>query len=80
MGGNKYIVITNTKWIGGKNDFLAIIFLVVGILLFLIGLFMGIKNKRDPRYAKTLYDLEVNPFRILGDVRFLKWNRHRHRR
>lgn len=62
MGGEKYIVITNTKWIGGKNDFLAIVLLVLGVILFLIGLFMTVKNKRDPR--------------ILGDVRFLRWNKH----
>eukprot|EP01055_Gregarina_sp_Pseudo9_P001585 Gregarina_sp_Pseudo_9__1584@NODE_2065_length_1173_cov_10_169312_g1907_i0_p1_GENE_NODE_2065_length_1173_cov_10_169312_g1907_i0NODE_2065_length_1173_cov_10_169312_g1907_i0_p1_ORF_typecomplete_len308_score45_24CDC50/PF03381_15/4_5e73DUF3592/PF12158_8/5_6e02DUF3592/PF12158_8/2_8e02DUF3592/PF12158_8/11DUF4199/PF13858_6/1_8e04DUF4199/PF13858_6/2e03DUF4199/PF13858_6/0_15DUF872/PF05915_12/79DUF872/PF05915_12/1_8Gram_pos_anchor/PF00746_21/8_3e02Gram_pos_anchor/PF00746_21/0_99_NODE_2065_length_1173_cov_10 len=61
FGGTKMVVLSTTTWMGGKNPFLGVIFVTLGALLFIVGLFMAIKNRRDPR--------------ILGDVRFLKWTK-----
>eukprot|EP01054_Gregarina_sp_Poly1_P005910 Gregarina_sp_Poly_1__5909@NODE_310_length_9629_cov_213_427526_g267_i0_p4_GENE_NODE_310_length_9629_cov_213_427526_g267_i0NODE_310_length_9629_cov_213_427526_g267_i0_p4_ORF_typecomplete_len340_score29_78CDC50/PF03381_15/2_2e71DUF872/PF05915_12/66DUF872/PF05915_12/1_6DUF3592/PF12158_8/4_6e02DUF3592/PF12158_8/2_5e03DUF3592/PF12158_8/3_3e02DUF3592/PF12158_8/19Saf_2TM/PF18303_1/2_1e02Saf_2TM/PF18303_1/2_7DUF3188/PF11384_8/62DUF3188/PF11384_8/7_6DUF1700/PF08006_11/18DUF1700/PF08006_11/14DUF4199/PF1385 len=61
FGGTKMFVLSTTTWMGGKNPFLGVIFVTLGTLLFIVGLFMAIKNRRDPR--------------ILGDVRFLKWTK-----
>eukprot|EP01053_Blabericola_migrator_P004242 Blabericola_migrator_1__4241@NODE_22_length_22262_cov_139_742014_g19_i0_p8_GENE_NODE_22_length_22262_cov_139_742014_g19_i0NODE_22_length_22262_cov_139_742014_g19_i0_p8_ORF_typecomplete_len344_score47_42CDC50/PF03381_15/2_1e02CDC50/PF03381_15/2_6e68Neurensin/PF14927_6/0_82Neurensin/PF14927_6/39Tetraspanin/PF00335_20/18Tetraspanin/PF00335_20/2_1SfLAP/PF11139_8/34SfLAP/PF11139_8/1_4DUF1700/PF08006_11/12DUF1700/PF08006_11/4DUF5362/PF17319_2/9_8DUF5362/PF17319_2/4_5e03DUF5362/PF17319_2/20CD20/PF04103 len=61
FGGTKMVVLSQASWMGGKNPFLGIIYITLGTLLFLLGLFMCIKNRRDPR--------------IMGDVRFLRWHK-----
>lgn len=38
FGGKKYLVLTENSWVGGKNDFLGILFIVLGGLAFLIAI------------------------------------------
>merc|ERR1712060_539137 len=47
--GEKYIVLSTTEWIGGKNDFLGIAYLVVGIICLLLALAFLIKCRISPR-------------------------------
>jgi len=59
--GKKYVVLSTTTWIGGKNPFLGWAFIVVGIICFLQGVVFGIKHKISPRK--------------LGDTKYLDWNK-----
>jgi len=59
--GKKKLVLSTTSWLGGRNDFLGIAYMVVGCLCVLLGaLFLGI-CLRNPR--------------PLGDPSFLSWNK-----
>eukprot|EP00668_Euglena_longa_P041490 GGOE01054627.1.p1 GENE.GGOE01054627.1~~GGOE01054627.1.p1 ORF type:complete len:394 (+),score=118.66 GGOE01054627.1:41-1183(+) len=44
FGGKKYIILSTTSWIGGKNYFLGIAYVVVGCLCFLLGVIFAIKH------------------------------------
>jgi len=59
--GRKYVVLSTTSWIGGKNPFLGWAFIVVGIICFVQGVVFGIKHKISPRK--------------LGDTKYLDWNK-----
>ncbi|XP_043696178.1 ALA-interacting subunit 3-like [Telopea speciosissima] len=62
FGGKKKLVISTTSWIGGKNDFLGIAYLMVGgMCLFLAISFI------------LIYVIRPRP---LGDPSFLSWNRN----
>ncbi|KAI3921139.1 hypothetical protein MKX01_036118 [Papaver californicum] len=62
FGGQKKLVLSTTSWIGGKNDFLGIAYLIVGSLcLFLAVCFI------------VVYVVKPRP---LGDPSFLSWNRN----
>lgn len=58
--GRKYIVLTNNSYLGGKNPTLGITYLIVGILILLIAIFL------------LLCYLLNNP-RKLGDLSQLSW-------
>eukprot|EP00920_Eleutheroschizon_duboscqi_P042352 GHVT01101219.1.p1 GENE.GHVT01101219.1~~GHVT01101219.1.p1 ORF type:complete len:195 (+),score=34.57 GHVT01101219.1:300-884(+) len=55
--GRKFVVLSTASWLGGRNMFLGITYLVVAVICFFIGLFFFLKNRQRPR--------------ILGDVRYL---------
>lgn len=57
----KQVVLSTTSWLGGRNDFLGIAYLVVGCAAFASALLFGAALWRWPRK--------------LGDVRLLSWNR-----
>ena len=38
FSGKKYVVISENSWVGGKNNFLGIVFIVLGALAFLIAI------------------------------------------
>jgi len=59
--GRKFVVLSTTTWIGGKNPFLGWAYIVVGIICFLQGVVFGIKHKVSPRK--------------LGDTKYLDWNK-----
>jgi len=59
FGGKKSFVVTTTSWIGGKNAFLGISFIVTGTTCIVMGLFCFIRHWKKPRQ--------------LGDVRYLGW-------
>lgn len=61
FSGKKYIVVSTTTWIGGKNPFLGYAYIVVGAICFVQGVVFGIKHKISPRK--------------LGDTRYLEWNK-----
>ncbi|KAK1393177.1 ALA-interacting subunit [Heracleum sosnowskyi] len=62
FNGKKKLVLSTTKWIGGKNDFIGIAYLTVGGLCFLLALSFGIIYFVKPRR--------------LGDPTYLSWNRN----
>jgi len=61
FGGRKFVVLSTTSWIGGKNPFLGWAYIVVGIFCFLQGVAFAIKHKISPRK--------------LGDPKYLDWNK-----
>jgi len=59
FSGDKAFVLSTTTWIGGKNNFLAIAYLVVGCVCMVLAVGFAIKQKLSPRQ--------------LGDERYLNW-------
>jgi len=59
--GKKYVVLSTTTWIGGKNPFLGYAYIVVGAICFVQGVIFGLKHKFSPRK--------------LGDTKYLEWNK-----
>jgi len=57
FGGHKYVVLTTTAWIGGKNDFLGYAYMIVGSVSVALALAFLIKHLQSPR--------------ILGDTDYL---------
>eukprot|EP00823_Brevimastigomonas_motovehiculus_P002847 TRINITY_DN1686_c0_g1_i1.p1 TRINITY_DN1686_c0_g1~~TRINITY_DN1686_c0_g1_i1.p1 ORF type:complete len:340 (+),score=63.63 TRINITY_DN1686_c0_g1_i1:50-1021(+) len=57
--GTKSIVLSTTSWLGGKNEFLAYAFLVVGGLCLLLAIIFLVKHLVSPR--------------LLGDMKYLQW-------
>lgn len=49
FGGQKFVVISTTSWLGGKNSFLGTCYLVTGIISLVLALAFFIKNKQSPR-------------------------------
>ena len=62
FNGQKKVVLSTTSWLGGKNDFLGIAYIVVGGVSFLCGCLFFVLQWRFPRPR--------------GDVSFLSWNAH----
>ncbi|ERN17057.1 hypothetical protein AMTRI_Chr09g33350 [Amborella trichopoda] len=62
FGGKKKLVLSTTGWLGGKNDFLGIAYLLVGGLCFFMALLFMIVYLAKPR--------------PLGDPSYLSWNRN----
>ncbi|EGF99098.1 uncharacterized protein MELLADRAFT_50780 [Melampsora larici-populina 98AG31] len=60
FGGTKSIVFSTVSFIGGRNPFLGIAYIVVGALCFLIGALLTIRHLIKPRR--------------LGDMKHLSWN------
>ena len=60
FGGNKKLIVSTVSWLGGKNYFLGVAYLVVGIISFLLALAFGIKHRMNPRK--------------LGDSEYLVWS------
>lgn len=60
FNGMKKVVLSTSSWIGGKNDFLGIAFLTVGIVSAFMGLSFFLLRWRSPRR--------------LGDLSYLSWN------
>lgn len=58
--GTKSIVISTTSWLGGKNPFLGVAYIVVGILCITLGALFLAKHLLSPRK--------------LGDHTYLSWN------
>jgi len=61
FSGKKFVVLSTTTWIGGKNDFLGWAYIVVGIVCLLQGVAFAVKHKLSPRK--------------LGDTKYLDWNK-----
>jgi len=61
FGGRKYVVLSTTSWIGGKNPFLGWAYISVGIVCFIQGVAFGIKHAISPRK--------------LGDTKYLDWSK-----
>ena len=60
FNGKKHVVLSTTSWLGGKNDFLGIAYIVVGGISFLCGCVFFVVQWRFPRQR--------------GDVSYLSWN------
>ncbi|KYQ88645.1 hypothetical protein DLAC_10819 [Tieghemostelium lacteum] len=59
--GKKYIVLSTTTWIGGKNPFLGYAYVIVGCICFVQGIAFFIKHKVSPRK--------------LGDPKYLEFSK-----
>jgi len=46
--GEKYVVLSTTEWIGGRNDFLGIAYLIVGSICILLALVFFVKSQCSP--------------------------------
>ncbi|XP_041992206.1 ALA-interacting subunit 3-like isoform X3 [Salvia splendens] len=62
FNGKKKLVISTTTWIGGKNDFLGMVYIIVGGVCLLIALVFI-----------TVYLIKPRP---LGDPSYLSWNKN----
>ena len=60
FNGEKHVVLSTSSWLGGKNDFLGIAYIVVGGISFLCGCVFFVVQWRFPRQR--------------GDVSYLSWN------
>lgn len=47
---DKALIITTTNWLGGRNEFLGIAYIVVGIICLIFALIFVIKQLTCPRY------------------------------
>ncbi|KAG6542445.1 hypothetical protein Mapa_016135 [Marchantia paleacea] len=61
FGGGKKLVLSTTSWLGGKNNFLGIAYLTVGILCMFLAFVFFLVHFKNPR--------------PLGDPSYLSWNR-----
>jgi len=59
FGGHKYIVLSTTSWLGGKNPFLGYAYMVVGGVCILLGIIFGLKHWISGRRQ--------------GDTSYLEW-------
>jgi hypothetical protein len=59
FGGKKYIVISTTSWLGGRNPFLGYAYIVIGALCVVLAAIFGIKHKVSGRMP--------------GDTSYLEW-------
>jgi len=59
FGGTKSIVISTANWLGGKNDFLGIAYLVVGAICVVLAIAFAAKHHFSPR--------------PLGDMKYFNW-------
>lgn len=59
--GKKYILLSQSKLIGGRNGFLGYLWIATGVICLLLGIFVLINNAIRPRKS--------------GDVNLLSWNR-----
>ncbi|KAI3641353.1 hypothetical protein MIR68_000483 [Amoeboaphelidium protococcarum] len=62
FSGTKGIVLSTTSWLGGKNPFLGVAYMVVGCICLFLGIIFLIKQYVSPRK--------------LGDHSYLSWNQH----
>ncbi|KAK9849376.1 hypothetical protein WJX84_000528 [Apatococcus fuscideae] len=65
FGGQKAIVLATTSWVGGKNDFLGIMYIIFGVLALVVAL----------GFLLT-YQMGLMKRRRFGDPSYLSWNRH----
>lgn len=63
FGGEKWVVLSTTSWLGGKNDFLGWAYIAVGIVCMILAGSFSIKQFLSPRQ--------------LGDLSYFHWNKHR---
>jgi hypothetical protein len=61
FSGEKYVVLSTVSWLGGKNPFMGIAYIVVGSICVVLGVLFTIVHLIKPRR--------------LGDVSYLKWNK-----
>ena len=59
--GRKYVALSTVSWIGGKNPFLGITYIVIGCLCIALALLFGFIHCVRPRR--------------LGDISYLNWNK-----
>ena len=60
FNGAKYIVISTSSWLGGKNLFLGWAYVTIGLLCVIIAIMFGLKQLIRPR--------------PLGDLKYFKWS------
>jgi hypothetical protein len=66
FGGKKYVVLSENSWVGGKNNFLGILMIVLGALALIIALSFF-----------AAYHLGIVKRRRFGDLSQLSWNKNK---
>ena len=59
------IILATTSWVGGKNNFLGVIYIVFGVLALVVAI----------AFLLT-YQMGLMKRRRFGDPAYLSWNRH----
>jgi len=59
FGGHKYVVLSTTSWLGGKNPFLGYAYMVVGAICIILGIIFALKHQINGRQQ--------------GDTSYLEW-------
>lgn len=63
FNGQKRFIISNTSWLGGKNDFLGIAYIVVGCICFLISAFFLFIHKKYGRLPSEIVQInQTTPY------------------
>jgi len=57
--GQKWVVMSTTSWLGGKNSFLGYAYIIVGVICLLLGVVFFAKHMISPR--------------ALGDMKYFNW-------
>jgi hypothetical protein len=57
--GEKRVLLTTTAWIGGKNDFLGYLYIVVGILCFVLAIGFFVKHRVSVRIDCSFARVEL---------------------
>jgi len=58
-GGHKFVVLSTTSWLGGKNPFLGYAYIIVGSVCVVLAIIFGLKQAISPRAT--------------GDTTYLEW-------
>ena len=58
--GKKFIVLSTMSFMGGKNPFIGIAYITVGVICLLLSIGFALKNHLSPRR--------------LGETKFLRWS------
>jgi hypothetical protein len=75
--GSKTIIISEIGDYGGKNPFLGVAYIVIGVVCFVLALAFGVKHYFFPRYVRSsTHCLNMlnrkHPYSKLGDVESLR--------
>jgi len=68
FNGQKAFVLSTTSWMGGKNDFLGIAYIVVGCLCFLLAGVFAVKHAISPRQSGDMHFLSNWPGAAAGST------------
>lgn len=59
FGGTKSVVLSTTSWLGGRNNFLGVAYLVIGAWCLIFGIFFLFHKYKNPRYVIYLYSTKL---------------------
>jgi len=73
--GKKAIYISTTSWLGGRNDFLGLAYIVIGGLCIVLAIVFLLKHLISPRYVTNLGKGFSEMYRRpLGDLSYMRYD------